>query len=250
MKLLTCDHTPRAGLTLADSEYRARHFDICTAGSPEFLPQMRAINPALKMYGYLQPTRRVSWTNYILGEPSSGDVLADLTDAYIIALAAGCKEYVADFNLDGLFIDEPFIYAGGDWRRVTALIAAIETAIAPKHCMVNFGDYGAWLSTFAENPLASQLAWIAREHFAQVAVDTSKFQPREWLRVLDMATKRINGSRLVILGVYDPDRVNEELAAALMISGHPSCVWHYHTARPPLVDTPEQQVNPLLEGLR
>jgi hypothetical protein len=236
------DHCPMPGLTLDDALWRAEHFDICTCACESYALQMRQRRPGIQLAGYLQPTRGVSWTDYIYGAALSD--LPELTDEYRAAMAAGCKRYMIQYGFDSLFVDEPFTYAGNDWRRVLQLVVTIENAIAPAHSMVNFGDYGTYAASMSQNPLACQIAGMFKQHFVQVAVDTTRFDLARWNRTRDVILNRANGGKLVVVGTYDPAGAAPWLARGLDLSiDHPNVVSHYHTATSG-VGRPETQWNP------
>lgn len=183
--------------------WQAQHFDIMLADGA--MPH--AIGKKALAYG--QPTiRDNSWTKWL--------------DEY------GWKEWVVKSQADGLFIDTPFI--DFDIERIKAIAAAV----APYPIIPNYGDFGTWTRSAPAAPAyklwSEQIEAISKWACVQNAVDMRFFTESMWRNVRAAANTRLAAGRSLILGIYDPARQHERLAAVLTHSfEHRNLYWSYCT---------------------
>lgn len=202
-------HGSTIELSPEQQEERARKSHLVHGRIAPYVPTMKAINPRLICLDYLQPMTDSPWTRYIRNQ---GDG----------SIPLGVIRRLEEISADGLVIDTPFD-TPDPWEAIK-LIDQIQTAIAPKIVLPNFGDADTWMGRTTH---AKALAAICDWHMVEVWVDISNYTLQKLSRRVTAVNKSLENGKTLVLGIYDEGATHRVKANSLITTWTTQVYWGY-----------------------
>ncbi len=195
----------KGNMALPEEATIVQTFDVCSLGNGDLAHRSGKL-----AYGQFRPTDPTNtWTQWVKNY--------------------GIVNWLVDYKLDICHLDLVF-----DFEDPRAICESIRIAIDPIPIMPNFSDFWTWTGTSADptkNKWSLDLGVMSPWHFVQAAYQMPLHSQSNWNSLRHSAMLRLLSGKKLVLGLYDPGRQQEMLAALLMASfQHPNLYWHYYIA--------------------